>query len=870
MGNKVTYTFNLQDTNLPQPPPTSPPTFTSNLEISPADVRGTINNIPVTNLLEPTFLGATNTGVTLTVFEFETGQRQLRPLRLDVHHDERSKLGSFTFPFSNSADLSTGTFQVYVKAAYTNFPGVGSTQSNTVTFQIDNETPLPVTDFRLNPADDTGIVGDNITTDRTPQFIGTAPAGDTIELYQIVIFNGTLTIGSAAVTGITSTVGLAAGQVVTGTGVPGGTTIQSVNSLTGTITLSAIATASGSQSLTSTIPILQNTAIASATTSTDSNGKPYDFSIQLPFVLNNGTISLEVIVIDAFSGNASAVSNPVTVTIASVASDYNGAGQADPALFSRNPTSNQLQWLVQTAVGTPPPWFSLSGILPFTFTGTLTSGSASITGVSSTVGLAAGLVVTGTGIPSGTTIQTVNPSAGTITLSAKATVSASQSLTAAFGTANVIPFQGDFDSDGKTDLAYYDTTTATWYMDDSKQGVMSFKLGTPNSVVYQPGVNVSVPAVGVFDPNGPTEAAYFNNGVWSIISAFSGNITKTFGQAGDIPEPGNYDGLGYDELGVYRPSTGLFLVLNPVTGLTETFNLGVGSSPDLSSLVPVPGGYDNLAYYTAGKAERTEAAVYDPKTGAYTILGPNGAYSVYGFQSGEIPAPADYSGSGSTQPVVYQASTGRFLLGTTTVGGAATVIATFGSSGDIPLAAPLSYRLPSDPPADPPSTGTGTTGTGTGTGTTGSGTGTTGSGTGTTGSGTGTTGTGTGTTGKTGSSSSGQSSSSGSSTTTPPPAQSPGSGTSHPGSSSHKKKLTKPPVHHKKQVVHVKHKAVQHHAAKKPKVKVHIVSHSAAKVVTASASSSALAKPPAHMVDLALEGIHANLRRSSSGKGHQG
>ena len=167
----------------------------------------------------------------------------------------------------------------------------------------------------------------------------------------------------------------------------------------------------------------------------------------------------------------------------------------------------------------------------------------------------------------------------------------------------------------------------------------------------------------------------------------------TFGQAGDIPDPGNYDGLGYDQLAVYRPSTGQFLVLEP-NGTTETLNLGVSGSPDLSGLVPVPGGYDNLDYFNGNESERTEAAVYDPKVGMYTILGPGGnTYTVSGFLPGDIPAPADYLGSGSTQAAVFRPSTGQFI------GAGGTIIATFGQSGDIPLAAPLSYRMPSsDPP----------------------------------------------------------------------------------------------------------------------------------------------------------------------------
>ena len=246
------------------------------------------------------------------------------------------------------------------------------------------------------------------------------------------------------------------------------------------------------------------------------------------------------------AGNTSAPSNTITVTIVSVTSDYNGDGYSDPALFDRNTTTNQGQWLVQATtppVGASPPiWF--------------TSGYA-------------------------------------------------------FGPANSVPFQGDFDGDGEADLAYYQLSTATWFVRESKyannatQGISSFTLGTPNS---------STPVVGYFDPNGPDEMAVFTivngQGVWSIAGGVTPR-TVTFGQAGDIPEPGNYDGLGYDQIAVYRPSTGQFLVLEP-NGTTETLNLGVSGSKDLSSLVPVPGAYDNQYYFQQSQAERTEAAVMIP------------------------------------------------------------------------------------------------------------------------------------------------------------------------------------------------------------------------------------------------------------------
>jgi parallel beta-helix repeat protein len=66
--------------------------------------------------------------------------------------------------------------------------------------------------------------------------------------------------------------------------------------------------------------------------------------------------------------------------------------------------------------------------LPTTFSGSVTSGSATITGIASTAGLVAGQPVMGNGIPSGATILSVDSSTGAITLSANATITGTPSL----------------------------------------------------------------------------------------------------------------------------------------------------------------------------------------------------------------------------------------------------------------------------------------------------------------------------------------------------------------------------------------------------------------------------------------------------------
>jgi len=96
------------------------------------------------------------------------------------------------------------------------------------------------------------------------------------------------------------------------------------------------------------------------------------------------------------------------------------------------------------------------------FTGTLTSGSPSVTGISSTTGLVAGRNISGTGIPSGTTILSVSSSTATITLSANATASGTQSLTALTG-----PVTIDFDLVPKNipGVVNFDLTNQVWTID---------------------------------------------------------------------------------------------------------------------------------------------------------------------------------------------------------------------------------------------------------------------------------------------------------------------------------------------------------------------------------------------------------------------
>lgn len=338
---------------------------------------------------------------------------------------------------------------------------------------------------------------------------------------------------------------------------------------------------------------------ALAAASADASG---NYSIQLPFALTDGSITLQVGVSDV-AGNPGPFSNPLSVTIVSVTADYFAAGKTTAALFRRAPNGSGL--------------FFVRGVSP----------------------------------PSGIV----------------------------FGSGNLdIPFTGDFDGDGKSDLALYRPSTNTWSIARTSAGGESFQFGAPGTI----------PTVGKFDGNGISEVAAYNpnSGVWTIagstgVQTVGFDVSQFKPQAGDTPVPGNYDNTGADELAVYRPGTGQFFIRSPGqssgTFSIRTVSVATGSPGD----VPVPGNYDA----TVG-IPNTEPAVFNPNTGVYLVHTPSGDRSQT-LSPGDIPAPGDYTGQGYTQVAVYRPSASAFI-----VAAHPAFAIKYAQTGDIPLTSPLIYR----------------------------------------------------------------------------------------------------------------------------------------------------------------------------------
>ena len=160
----------------------------------------------------------------------------------------------------------------------------------------------------------------------------------------------------------------------------------------------------------------------------------------------------------------------------------------------------------------------------------------------------------------------------------------SQQFAVAWGMQGDVPVQGDYDGDGKTDLAIYRLTSGagTWWIYRSSDG---------SYYTVSLGVGSDKPAPADYDGDGKTDPAVFHQsssgGVWSIAQSSTQTMTSiTFGLNDDTPAPADYDGDGKADPGVWRNSSATFYILKSSNGQWDTGTLGATDDE------PVPADYD--------------------------------------------------------------------------------------------------------------------------------------------------------------------------------------------------------------------------------------------------------------------------------------
>ncbi len=167
---------------------------------------------------------------------------------------------------------------------------------------------------------------------------------------------------------------------------------------------------------------------------------------------------------------------------------------------------------------------------------------------------------------------------------------------------------GDYDGDGKTDLAVWRGAESAWHIRRSSDGQTQTELWGSSLAPYN---DLAVP--GDYDGDGKTDVAVFRRGgehagYWFIKQSSDGKVvSKHWGLATDTPMPGDYDGDGKADIAVWRGSAGGWYFIQSTDGAIAGRLLG-SASTDL----PMLGDYDG-----DGKADIT---VWRKSEGRWYIL----------------------------------------------------------------------------------------------------------------------------------------------------------------------------------------------------------------------------------------------------------
>jgi hypothetical protein len=261
-----------------------------------------------------------------------------------------------------------------------------------------------------------------------------------------------------------------------------------------------------------------------------------------------------------------------------------------------------------------------------------------------------------------------------------------------WGDANTdYPTPGDYDGDGKTDVAVYRAgatagAQSTFYILRSSDSTFSF-------VSF--GLNGDQVVARDFDGDGKTDPTIFRAGAapgapatwWIRRSTTDTDLVIPFGTTGDgtttfdTPVPGDYDGDGKFDLAVYRVGispANTFIYMRSSDGQVVYQPWG-----NFQTDYILPGDYDGDGK-TDFCAGRTGATSSSPMTW-YILQSSNSQVRVQPFGiSSDTPVQGDYDGDGKTDLAIYRGSTSTFwVFGSS---GSSVSVTPWGLAGDFPVA----------------------------------------------------------------------------------------------------------------------------------------------------------------------------------------
>jgi hypothetical protein len=174
-----------------------------------------------------------------------------------------------------------------------------------------------------------------------------------------------------------------------------------------------------------------------------------------------------------------------------------------------------------------------------------------------------------------------------------------------------------------------------------------------------------------FDGDGISDYAVYrpSEGVWYILQSTTNSMrTEIFGVASDIPVAADYDGDGKTDVALWRESEGNWYIKQSSDGGVATRKYGQAGD------IPVYGYYDDDA--------KVDLAVFRSGTWWINTSSNNATQTVNWGISTDRPVPQDYDGDGKTDIGVFRPSSGTWYVIKSANG--AYHIQQFGLNNDLP------------------------------------------------------------------------------------------------------------------------------------------------------------------------------------------